>query len=382
MAGLLDNEFMRLVLSGSPYMQSREQQRREDLRSQQYAKLLGEYPMQGGGPNFQQEGGMSVPGGQQLYQQQPQGFPGEAQAPAGLIQQQPGGTLPNEFFARAAAIPGYGGLINQLASNQAAMERQRQAQNWSTNNMTLAENVTARQREAETKWRQDRQEFEYNNTSAYQRGTLDIQQQGNEISRGQLGVSQQRLGLDQQRLELERQAAANKGTFAALPPTEQIKIRQQVMPMMAGFNTLGDIAASIERNPELVNFSSVNPEARTRQEQYRLAVLPIVRNILSPGTEPGPKLQEEINSIVGDLTSPGSPEAKIKKLRMFQQKIQEQYSPYAAQFGFGPMTETPGSSAWAKQYAQRTTSKEETPNIVPFSFSETPGGAATGRRSR
>ena len=188
--------------------------------------------------------------------------------------------------------------------------------------------------------------------------------------------------MDRERLEFERQAAANKGTFAALPPTEQIKIRQQVMPMMAGFNTLGDIAASIERNPELVNFSSVNPEARTRQEQYRLAVLPIVRNILSPGTEPGPKLQEEINSIVGDLTSPGSPEAKIKKLRMFQQKIQEQYGPYAAQFGFGPMTETPGTSAWAKQYAQRTTSKEETPNLVPFSFSETPGGAATGRRSR
>ena len=382
MAGLLDNEFMRLVLSGSPYMQSREQQRREDLRSQQYTNLLDQYPMQGGGPNFQQEGGMSVPGGQQLFQQQPQGFPGEAQAPAGLIQQQPGGTLPNEFFARAAAIPGYGGLINQMASNQAAMERQRQAQNWSTNNMTLAENVSAQQREAETKWRQDRQEFEYNNPSAYQRGQLEDARQRTAQGWANVGQGQERLGMDRERLEFDRQAAANKGTFAALPPTEQIKIRQQVMPMMAGFNTLGDIAASIERNPELVNFSSVNPEARTRQEQYRLAVLPIVRNILSPGTEPGPKLQEEINSIVGDLTSPGSPEAKIKKLRMFQQKIQEQYGPYAAQFGFGPMTETPGTSAWAKQYAQRTTSKEETPNLVPFSFSETPGGAATGRRSR
>jgi len=110
--GILDNEFLRLALSGSPYMQSRETNRRQDEIGQRYSNLLGSY---GQGDQFN--------------------GPIQQERMPGLLTD---GAPPPAFYLQAAGIPGYQGLAAGAQSGQQAMARQQQGQQWDANNISAA----------------------------------------------------------------------------------------------------------------------------------------------------------------------------------------------------------------------------------------------------
>jgi hypothetical protein len=79
--------------------------------------VLGVTPQSLVAPTTQATGPYNVPLTQQQQQQQP-------------------GLYGPEFYARAAAIPGYQSLANTMASQEGALQRQMQEQGWSANNMS------------------------------------------------------------------------------------------------------------------------------------------------------------------------------------------------------------------------------------------------------
>ena len=91
---------------------------------EQYGNLLDEYRVPGD-PNTPNPGpyALGQPEMNQAQQQQMGGFRGQG----GLVS----GGPPPEFYLRAAALPGYGGLAQQAQVGQQAMERQMQGQQWS-----------------------------------------------------------------------------------------------------------------------------------------------------------------------------------------------------------------------------------------------------------
>ena len=113
--GLLDNQFMKLVLSGSPYMQARETQRRQDELAGRVQGLIGQPGMAGADDGL----GLSMQPGQI-------GTPG-----TGLL----GGQMTQpQFAAQLMGIPGLesagSSMMNNQFTNQAAMQRQQQEQDW------------------------------------------------------------------------------------------------------------------------------------------------------------------------------------------------------------------------------------------------------------
>jgi hypothetical protein len=182
MAGILDSEFMRVLLSGSPYMQSREQERRENVRRDEYTGLLGQ------------------------YQTQPQqGPPDPNQFGGGLPPIMASGPPPEQFYARAAAIPGYQGLAQGAQANLGAMNRQRQSQDWSLSNVPLADqqrlqatidmnNAGLLQQYNTEQARAEEVRRQWNSISPVQQRELDLrgQQVADQAAyhKGQLGISQ------------------------------------------------------------------------------------------------------------------------------------------------------------------------------------------------
>ena len=128
--GLLDNQFMKLVLSGSPYMQARENQRRQDELAGRVQGLIGQPGMAGADDGL----GLSMQPGQI-------GTPG-----TGLL----GGQMTQpQFAAQLMGIPGYQthgtSMMNNQFSNQSAMQRQQQGQDFSLNNMTAYQQAQVEQ---------------------------------------------------------------------------------------------------------------------------------------------------------------------------------------------------------------------------------------------
>lgn len=154
--GILDNDFARLVFSGSPYMQAREKQRRQDELSGRVQGLLGS-PYQPGADD-----GLGLAG---LGQAEQMG--------TGLLGNQI--TQP-QFAAELMGIPGYQNAGTSLMMNQnnnaGAMQRQQQGQDYAENNMNL-----------------------------YQKTSLGLEQTKNRLQQG-MNMLKQQLGLDKNRNDL------------------------------------------------------------------------------------------------------------------------------------------------------------------------------------
>jgi len=112
--GILDNEFMRLVLSGSPYMRSRERERIKDQRAGELKTLIGQRYEPGQGQGMLENRGLM------------------------------GGKLtPEQFAVGAMAIPGYeqmgASMYNQQARQRWGTQENQAARDWSKSNMSMAD---------------------------------------------------------------------------------------------------------------------------------------------------------------------------------------------------------------------------------------------------
>ena len=156
--GILDNEYVRLLLGGSAYMQGREANMRADELGARYTNLLdAETGAQMGPPSEAQMG-------RQMASQ------------GGLLGEGPRG-VGADFFTRAAGIPGYQSLAGGAQANVGAMDRQRQGQDFSLNNVTLADTQRMAQQASQfgANYAQNQQQWE--NLSGAQKAQLEQQRQ-------------------------------------------------------------------------------------------------------------------------------------------------------------------------------------------------------------
>lgn len=155
--GILDNEYVRLLLSGSPFMQQREQNARADELGARYTNLLdAETGAQMGPPTEPQMGRQIL-------------------AQGGLLGEGPRGPGA-DFFTRAAGIPGYQSLAGGAQANLGAMDRARYQNEWSLNNVPLAD--THRMAQQSAQWGADyaQRQHKFDNLSAAEKAQLEQQQ--------------------------------------------------------------------------------------------------------------------------------------------------------------------------------------------------------------
>lgn len=180
---------------------------------EQYGNLLESYRVPGD-PNQLPIG--NTPGElDQAIQRQQGGFRGEG----GVLS----GGPPQEFYLRAAALPGYQQLAQQALVGQQAMERQVASQQWQENNLTAGQRAQLEATREQQNWERERRAFEWNNPSVVQQANID---QG----RAQLGISAGQLSLAQKQFAAQQQAAARAAQFPffGLKPGEQIEFRDRV----------------------------------------------------------------------------------------------------------------------------------------------------------
>jgi len=173
-----------------------------------YGNLLNEYRVPGD-PNTPNPGPYAIgsPEMDQALMQQQGGFRGQG----GLLS----GGPPQEFYMRAAQLPGYQQLAQQAMVGQQAMERQMQGQQWEANNMSLAQKTQLDLTQQQQQWQRQRQEFEWNNPSAVQNAQI-------QNARGHLGVAQAGQKLQQQRFNAEFMPDPNNPKGFVPRPVQQV----------------------------------------------------------------------------------------------------------------------------------------------------------------
>jgi hypothetical protein len=133
------------------------------------------------------------------------------------------GGPPPEFYLRAGGLPGYQQLAAQAQTGQQAMERQQQGQQWSQQNMTLAQKTELDMREQNTKWEQERRTFEWNTPSVVQQAQIENARAQTAISAGHLGLAGANQNLAQQRFNAEFMPAEGGG-FQPRPVQQQVRV--------------------------------------------------------------------------------------------------------------------------------------------------------------
>jgi hypothetical protein len=189
---------------------------------EQYGNLLNEYRTPGD-PNALPLGNNAAELDQSILARSG-GFKGEG----GVLS----GGPPPEFYLRAGALPGYQNLAGQAQTGQQAMERQMQGQQWSSQNMTLAQKTDADMRQQQANWDQQRREFEWSNPSTAQQASIDNARAQTAISAGHLGLAGANQNLAQQRFNAEFMPAEGGG-FQPRPVPQQARVP-------AGYQSMAD----------------------------------------------------------------------------------------------------------------------------------------------
>lgn len=299
--------------------------------------LMDQYPLQQAGPP-------------QLQEAQGGGFVPPA---AGM----PGGGLladrPMDFYLQAATNPAARQAALQGMAGQQAMARQQQEQEYAKNNMTMAQRATFDASQMQQKWENDRRQFEWNTPSAYQQANIAQGQQQVDISRGNLAVNQGQLAMQQQ---AAAQAAAQKqaSPFQQLPPAQQQAVVTKVNTLQNSANALADIRAELATDGGF-GIQALSGRSKALQENYAAAVLPIATAVvMGDRTDaPGEADLKRINEMVGDITSVGSRETKMKKLDQWSERLNQAYAPVQRLYGANPLQAQTGQSAFAKSYPNK-----------------------------
>lgn len=312
-----------------------------DRRSgrEQYGNLLNEY-RQPGDPNALPLGNNAAELDQSILRQQG-GFKGEG----GVLS----GGPPPEFYLRAGALPGYQNLVGQAQVGQQAMERQQQGQQWSMGNMSLAQKTELDMREQQTKWEQQRRDFEWNNPSAVQTAQIENARANTGIAAGNLAINQAQLGLQQQRLQFEQGQAQREQMFPALGLKGQAAMdyRGAVAKMdnAAAITTdVADYLATIGTGGKALDRGTVN----AMQAAYQQHVVPALTTMVGTGTIQKGDM-EFVQSVMGDPGAWGSLDKnqRQKVMQILTSVEDERARLYGLSGVKAPPTQK-GRSAWAR----------------------------------
>jgi hypothetical protein len=131
--------------------------------------------------------------------------------------------LPQDFYARAAAIPGYQDLAPGMQTQQGAMDRQQQQQAWDKENISLAQKMKNDFNERQQAYLEKWDQFVHANPSAYEQGAMTNMAESRKL---------QQKGLDLQALDITDRVRAReitnnaRGSAAALglPDPEKGKV--------------------------------------------------------------------------------------------------------------------------------------------------------------
>lgn len=296
MAGLLDSDFVRWASDTSGYYRAKEKAQ----AAQQFQGLLGTLEQAGPPDPNQPQGGLLAP-----------------RAPD------------QQFWLKAAQIPGFDSLAGQQlgyeAAGQQAMGRQMQQQNWSTQNMTMAEVQQQALREQEALDR-------YNNMQA--KLGLEGQRTAASVASGYASADSSRASADNSRI----QADINRGNLAlknrevgllSAPLYDQLKPNEQMAVNQA--NLRNDSA--VESTREVLDYVlNRDPSAPLRgvgtamggamATNWMLSALPVMKDMVGAGAldEGERKWMMELVNNPGDLHLTQTEENQIK---LITQKVED-----------------------------------------------------------
>jgi hypothetical protein len=301
---------------------------------EQYGQLLNEYRVPGD-PNALPLGNTPQELDQSIMQQQG-GFRGA-------------GGPPQEFYMRAAALPGYQQLAQQAFVGQQAMERQMQGQQWEANNMSLAQKTQLDMNAQQQQWQRQRQEFEWNNPSAYQQASIEQDRARTGIAAGHLGLAQQQFGLQQQQFGLQQQQAQLERQFPALAlkGNDAIKYRDRLAQLDKAAAISTDVVDWLGNAQLGANVFS-RGDVKSMQSAFQTDVIPYFQQKFEAGALQAADL-ELIKNVMGDPGSWTSLNANQKaKVASLLTQIQDDRDRTYGMGGMRAPEIKPGSSAWAR----------------------------------
>lgn len=286
MAGLLDSDWVKFLAAPRAYYRDKAAQQ----SAQQFGGLLGTLEQQG---------------------------PTNPQDPGGLL----AARAPDaQFWLKAATIPGYEGLAGQQlgieTQGQQALGRQMQGQDWSMENMTLAQqqaqqlaretamrNYGIAQSDLSRKWQQTGASIGASNASAMNSG-----------------ITAQ---LNQERLLGERtknQIAAGP-LYPQLNPADRLKATQDLYNNDTWAMAAGDVSDWAEkRGPGAAIPVAGTAEADAWNTEWQSSAKPAFMKILNTGVLQG-KEAEELGAIIGQPADMVLTRSQLNVIRTVAQKV-------------------------------------------------------------
>jgi len=359
MAGLLDNDFMRVLLSGSPYMQSREQQRREDVRSNEYRGLLSMYQDQAAGS--EQVGPVNVPGALSKDWQPP-----------------------SQFYAQAAAIPGYQQLAHGAQANLGAMQRDVAGRDWSLHNVPLADqqrmtqagdqfNRSLTQNQAQYQTSLDEQKRQWGSISPVQQANIDSQAASQRTAQGQLGVAQGHLDWAMSPQNPVNVAASQRGPMglSGQPLVDFYRGLQKADTTAATAMDVTNYMEQATTGGKIANMGHAQAVATAWQLIAPAYIAKLSQTgVINPGEMP------RIQGIMGDPTKWWQlTEGERRKVGLINQMMQDDRSNEYQLAGMQAPPIQPGSSALARSATAISNQGEQPKGKLKHWSAPRPGGA-------
>lgn len=288
MAGLLDSDWVKFLAAPRAYYRDKAAQQSAD----QFGGLLGTLEQQG---------------------------PANPQDPGGLLApRQPDA----QFWLKAATIPGYEGLAGQQlgieTQGQQALGRQMQGQDWSTQNMTLAQQQ-AQQLARETAIR----------NYGIAQADLQRKQAGTAASIGASNASALNSGvtaqLNNERLLGERTKNQNLAgpLYGQLPPAERLQATQDLYNNDTWAMAASDVADwADKRGPGAAIPVAGTSEADAWNTEWQSSAKPAFMKILNTGVLQG-KEAEELAGIIGQPADMILTRSQLNVIRTVSQKVQD-----------------------------------------------------------
>lgn len=229
-----------------------------------------------------------------------------------------------QFWLKAAQIPGYAGLAGQQLGIQAqgdqALERQTQGQNWSTQNMTLAQ-------------QQAQALDEQRAAAAHGISVQDLRRKwaGTNASIQSSLASAQNSGLSAQlnneRLFEQRNKNSLLGPdvplYSKLPPVEQLKTRDNLLTQDTWASAAADAADwAQKRAPGAALPLAGTAEADAFNTEWQSSAKPAFMKILNTGVLQG-KEAEQLEEIIGSPADKILTKSQINVIRTVSQKVQD-----------------------------------------------------------
>lgn len=323
MAGLLDNEFVRFMLTGPKSYYARKDAMDQ---AQQFQGLLGGLEQQG-----PVQPGQSILGDRAPDQQ---------------------------FWLKAAAIPEYQGLAGQQLSNYStqagAMQRQQQGQQWSAENMTQAQ----QQAEQRLRWVADNNAAIAQADLARKRAGTAASIQSSLASAGNSNTTNQ---LNQQRLyeQLNKNKKIGAPLINQLTPDKQVEAIQNLQQADRRSEAAADVADWADNRASGAALPLLGSGAADAfNTEWQTSVRPMMMEWMNTGV-----LQEgerkQVEELIGSPTDKLLTKSQLNVISTIAQKVQDTKDDLYKSLGLPPPQTQKGRSAAARTMSKRAAAQTD-----------------------